>query len=358
MNEIRGDGAGSSLLVVDDTPENLELLSDMLKRKGYRVRSAPSGKLALQAARNDPPDLVLLDITMPGMDGFQVCEEMKSDPVLREIPVIFISALAESMDKVKAFSMGGVDYVTKPFQIEEVHARVDTHVKIHLLQVELERHNKNLEELVQAQVKEISASQMATIFALARLAESRDDDTGKHLERVQALCREVAINLKGNPVYATVVTDSFIESIFHASPLHDIGKVAIPDAILLKPGRLTPEEFEIMKTHAARGAETLDAVQRQYPKNYFVNMGIEIALYHHEKWNGAGYPDGLKGTAIPLSARIMAVADVYDALRAKRCYKEAFSHEQSCGIILKGRGTDFDPDVVDAFMKINENKVM
>ncbi len=353
MNENPSKNDQANILIVDDTPDNLELLTGMLKQKGYRVRPAPSGRLALQAAHSDPPDLVLLDISMPEMDGYQVCEQMKADETLREIPVIFISALTEPLDKVKAFFMGGVDYVTKPFQIEEVHARVDTHLKIHRLQVELERHNENLEEQVRAQVKEISASQMATIFALARLAESRDDNTGKHLERVQIVCRELAIKMGENPRYGSEITDSFIENIFHASPLHDIGKVAIPDSILLKPDRLTPEECGIMKTHPVRGAETLEAVQRQYPNNLFINMGIEIARYHHEKWDGNGYPEGLKGARIPLCARIMAVADVYDALRAKRPYKKAFTHEESSDIILKDRGTRFDPDVADAYMEIH-----
>ncbi len=344
----------ASIIIVDDTPANLELMAGMLKQRGYRVRTAPSGKLAIKAAQGEPPDLILLDITMPEMDGYEVCGRLKADETLRDIPVIFISALTETMDKVRAFSSGGVDYVSKPFQFEEVHARVETHLKLRHLQAELEGHNRDLEETVREKVKEISESQIATIFAIAKLSESRDEDTGRHLERVQMICRMLSLKMSENPGYGSTITEYFIENIFRASPLHDIGKVAIPDSILLKPGKLTPEEFEIMKTHATLGSETLRAVQKQYPKNAFIDMGIDIARHHHEKWNGNGYPDGLPGDDIPLSARIMAAADVYDALKAKRPYKEPFPHEKCCEIIIKDSGTHFDPGVIEAFESIHE----
>jgi putative two-component system response regulator len=328
----------------------------MLRQEGYRVRPVLSGRLALEAAKNEPPDLILLDIAMPEMDGYEVCRRLKADQALCDVPVIFISAMSETIDKIRAFSLGGVDYVTKPFQFEEVIARVRAHLKIHRLQSEVEAYNTRLEELVQLQVKEILESQMATIFSIAKLAESRDDDAGRHLERVQIICRSLAQNLASNPRFAPVVTRSFIENISHASPLHDIGKVAIPDRILLKPGKLTPDEFEIMKTHTLLGARTLSEVRRRYQKNYFLEMGIEIAQYHHEKWDGSGYNEGLSGVEIPLSARIMAVADVYDATRSKRIYKEAFPHEKSREIIAGGSGAHFDPDVVAAFEQ-NQEKI-
>jgi putative two-component system response regulator len=337
------------ILIVDDNPANLELLSGMLRHRGYKVRAAPGGRLALQAAQKNAPDLILLDISMPEMDGYEVCKRLKADEKLREVPVIFISALSETFDMLKAFSSGGVDYVVKPYQFEEVNARVETHLKLHRLKTELGEYNRRLEELVQEQVKEIFDSQMATIFAIAKLAESRDRDTGDHLERVQAICHSISLRLNESSRYASTITRADCENIFHASPLHDIGKVAIPDAILLKPGRLTPDEFEIMKTHAAFGANTLRDVEHKYPKNSFIHIGIEIAHYHHERWDGGGYPDGLSGEGIPLSARIMAVADVYDALRSKRCYKPALPHEESFDIIIKGSGTQFDPEVVAAF---------
>jgi putative two-component system response regulator len=341
-------------MIIDDTPANLDLLTGMLRQKGYRVRPALSGKLAIQAAKNDPPDLILLDIAMPEMSGYEVCEKLKADKDLREIPVIFLSALSETIDKLKAFSLGGVDYITKPFQFEEVHARVKTHLKIRQLQSEVEIYSQKLEELVRIQVKEIFESQMATLFSIVKLAESRDDNTGKHLERVQKICRLIALNLADNPRYGTVITQYYTENIFYASPLHDIGKVAIPDNILLKPGKLTRDEFEKMKAHTIMGAKTLEAVQHEYQKNYFLKMGIEIALFHHEKWDGSGYLSGISGEDIPLSARIMAVADVYDALRSKRSYKEAFPHEKSHEIIVQGSGLHFDPDVVSVFHKNHE----
>ena len=343
-----------NILVVDDTPANLHLLANMLKERGYKTRPVPSGMLALQAALSDPPDLVLLDVNMPEMNGFDVCQSLKADERLKEIPVIFISALNELLDKVKAFSVGGVDYITKPFQFEEVQARVDTHLKLRRLQKELEDHNRQLGRLVQVQVKKISDTQMAMIFALAKLAESRDDDSGLHLERVQAFSKRLAEGLGQRARFGGKVDALFIENIFTASPLHDIGKVAIPDRIILKPGKLTSEEFEIMKTHARLGAEKLDAVQRRFPGNAMLDMGIAIARFHHEKWNGEGYPQGLAGEAIPLPARIMGLVDVYENLRSKRPYKPAFSHAESMEIIIGSSGTHFDPEIVKVFVELQE----
>ncbi|HPI88957.1 MAG TPA: response regulator [Spirochaetota bacterium] len=333
----------ANILIVDDTPANLTLLSGILKEKGYRVRPVPSGKLALGAVEIEPPDLILLDISMPELDGFEVCRRLKDDIRFRDIPVIFVSALTETLEKVKAFSVGGVDYITKPFQFEEIEARVETHLKLH-------RYQTYLEELVQEQVREISESQMSTIFALSKLAESRDRETGRHLERVQRYCALLAENLKNEPPYISVIDDTFISNLINASPLHDIGKVAIEDRILLKPGKLTDDEFEIMKTHSAIGAATIEAVHEQYPKNSFINMGISMARSHHEWWNGNGYPQSLEGDEIPLPARIMAVADVYDALRSTRCYKGPYSRSENRDIIEKGSGTQFEPLMVNVFL--------
>jgi putative two-component system response regulator len=342
------------IMVVDDQPANLRLMEEVLNRQGYNVRSFPLGRLALAAAAQDPPDLILLDVTMPEMDGFEVCRTLRSDAALSSIPVIFLSALDETEDKLAAFESGGFDYVTKPFQPEEIRARIENQLRFRELQAEVERHNRELQQLVRQQVQEITAAQMATIFALAKLAESRDKGTGRHLERVQALCRLLAVQMRADAKYPNVITDDYVENIARASPLHDIGKVAIPDAILLKPGRLTDEEFAVMKAHTTFGADTLELVLEKHPANAFVRMGIEIARSHHEKWNGSGYPDGLKGRAIPLSARIMAVADCYDALRSERNYKSAYSHEKSRDIIIRGCGGDFDPEVVDAFCVVQE----
>lgn len=343
----------SNIMIVDDTPQNLKLLAELLKEQGYHVRPLPSGEKALRAAEAEPPDLILLDINMPVMDGFEVCKKLKENEQLRDVPVIFISALNDTQDKVFAFNAGGQDYITKPFQFDEVLVRVKTHLRIERLQRELAWHNRELEERVDEQVKEISDSQVATIVALAKLAESRDDDTGKHIERVQIFCRLLAERMGEMPKYAATISKTFVENIFYAAPLHDVGKVGINDSILLKPGKLTPEEFEIMKTHSVIGWRTLEEVRKKYPKNALITMGIAIAHYHHEKWDGSGYPEKLAGEAIPLEARIMAVADVYDAVRSKRVYKEAFTHEKSRQIILEGKGKHFDPDAVDAFMAID-----
>jgi putative two-component system response regulator len=335
----------ADILVVDDTIENLTLLSKMLKDSGYSVRPVPSGKLALQAAANKKPDLILLDITMPEMDGYEVCQNLKSDPKVRDIPVLFISALSQTEEKVKAFEVGGVDYITKPFQFEEVKARVDAHLHLYRLQ-------QYLAEVVQDQVREIYEQQMGMIFGLAKLAEIRDTDTGKHLERIRELCRLFASELQKMPKYQNHVDNDYVVRIFQASPLHDVGKVGIPDHILLKPGKLTPEEFDIMKTHTVIGAKTLMDVRQRYPNNQFIRMGIKIALSHHERWDGKGYPEGLVGENIPLSARIMTIVDVYDAVRSKRIYKPPVPHEETCKIILAGAGSQFDPELVNVFASL------
>lgn len=219
---------------------------------------------------------------------------------------------------------------------------------------ELAKYSQHLELLVEEKVQEISSSQMATIYALIKLSESRDDDTGAHIERTASFCRLLAQKARTVPEYADIITDTFLETIYKASPLHDIGKVGIPDSILLKPGKLTNEEFAIMRTHVQIGYDTLSKVGQQYDKNEFLTMGMDIALHHHEKWNGSGYNNGLKGAEIPLSARIMALSDVYDALRSVRVYKDAFSHEKSMEIIASSKGSHFDPVLVDVFIRHQE----
>lgn len=343
-----------AIMIVDDTPANLQLLEVMLVEKSYRVLSFPRADIALKAALKNPPDLVLLDITMPGMDGYQFCANLKADSRIRDIPVIFISGLNEQIDKVKAFGVGGVDYITKPFQIEEVQARLETHLNLRRLQQKVEQHNRSLEKQLQAYAQEIIDSQMATIFALAKLAESRDVNTGKHLERVQLYCRLLAERLAETPEHRQKVTPDFIENIYLASPLHDIGKVAIADSILLKQDTLTAPEFEIMKAHTLIGVKTLASALVKYPQNTFLRTGLTIARSHHEHWDGSGYPDGAKGVEIPLYARVMAIADVYDALTSNRCYRSALSHEEAYGMIMEGSGTQFDPALVAAFDDISE----
>jgi putative two-component system response regulator len=356
MNRLANSASPSAnkgtVMVVDDNPANLTLMERMLRSRGYEVRSFPRGRMALLAAAEEPPDLILLDINMPEMNGYEVCNRLKSDPRVSGIPVIFLSAMNDSEDKLLGFRAGGVDYVSKPFQFEEVQARVDAHVRLRRLQQEVESDNRHLHELVDLQVKQIADSQMETIFAVAKLAEARDDETAMHLERVQAYCRLLATGLSAHPRYRSTVGSAWIGNIYHASPLHDIGKVAIPDQILLKPGKLTTEEFEIMKTHTVVGAQTLRTVHERYPDNAFIAMGIDVARSHHEWWDGAGYPDGHAGEDIPLSARIVAVADCYDAIRSRRRYKPAVPHEETCAIILGESGKHFDPGVMAVFTEL------
>ncbi len=349
------DEVTANIMVVDDTPTNLKLLDLLLKSSRYTVSTYTRGAAALEAAKERPPDIVLLDVSMPEMDGYEVCGHFKSTKELQEIPVLFISAHTEPEEKVKAFESGGVDYITKPFHAAEVKARVGTHLKLAQLQATLHRQNENLESMVADQVEEIYSAQLSTIVALAKLAEYRDNDTGKHLERVQLYTRLLAEELQKANVYSEVIHERFVTDLFYATPLHDIGKVAIPDYILLKPGKLESDEFEIMKTHAEIGAATLAEARSAYDNNAFLSTGIAITRSHHERWDGTGYPDGIAGTAIPLEARIMAVADVYDALRSKRVYKPAFPHDAAMQIIRDGSGTQFDPSVVHAIDILERN---
>ena len=341
-----------NILIVDDSTEAIDVLGNALPKE-YRLQFALSGKQALLLLGNGKtlPDLILLDVMMPDMNGYEVCRHLKEDDRFKNIPVIFLSALLDAKDKVKAFQNGGVDYIEKPFEIHEVQARVDNHLRLHDLQEQLELYNRELNHLVEMKVNEISESQMATIYALVKLSEARDVDTGLHIERIAGFCRLLAQKLREMKDDMYHIDDEYIENLFKASPLHDIGKVSIPDRILLKPGKLNAEEFEIIKTHTTNGAKTLLEVKEKYPENKFIELGRKIALSHHEKWDGSGYPFGLKGEDIPLEGRIMALVDVYDALRSKRVYKEPFSHEISVDIITAGSGIHFDAKLVNVFLK-------
>ena len=347
--------SSGSVMIVDDSSENLTLLENMLRRSDLETRSFPLGRLALAAAEYEPPDLILLDINMPEMSGYEVCERLKDNPRLSQIPVIFLSALDGVDNKVRGFQAGAVDYISKPFQFEEVLARVTTQVKLKGLQNQIQADNHRLEDLVRAQVKKIADAQLETIFAIAKLANTRDDQTGSHLERIQAYCRALAEGMREHPAFESVVDGEWIENFVQSSALHDIGKVGIPDNILRKPGKLTAEEFAIMKTHTVLGAQTLSEVYRRYPGNEFIAMGIDTARSHHECWNGAGYPDGLVGEAIPLCARVLAIADCYDAVRSHRYYKPGLSHDHAREVILQNAGLQFDPSITAVFASIGDS---
>ncbi|MEI6703904.1 MAG: response regulator [Deltaproteobacteria bacterium] len=345
--EYLSQQVNARIFVVEDDPEISFLIKSLLAKQGCIVFLFTNGAEALEAVEKEIPDLILSDIVMSGIDGYQLCERLKQNPDLKDIPVIFMSGMNSMVDKIKGFKVGAVDYITKPFHPEEVEARVNTHLNLSALRNKLE-----FQKMVEKKVREVSEAQQATIFALAKLAEQRDDDTGAHLERVRDYCCLLAQQLAEDSPYSVSISDVFIDCIQHASPLHDIGKVAIPDSILMKPGKFTPDEFEIMKSHTIIGAENMQAVFNKYADNPFIGMGIEIALYHHERWDGTGYPDGLIGRNIPLSARIMAVADCYDALRSNRCYRKGFDHEKVKEMILEESGTHFDPEVVKAFLAL------
>jgi len=343
------------VLMVDDNPTNLQVLQATLEGRGYRLLAARDGASALTVAAKAEPDLILLDIMMPEMDGYEVCRRLKADPVTFEIPIIFLSALTQTEDKVKGLELGAVDYITKPFQPEEVIARVNTHLTLRCLQqqlsvanAELTELNENLEKKVEERSQELLRSRDSIIFAMAKLTEARDDDTGKHLERIckytEVLARELA---KTDPS----ITERWIKVVVKTAALHDIGKVGIPDGILLKKGRLTAQEREIMETHPAIGGDTLLELREEMGGGGpFLSRAIEITLGHHEKWDGSGYPFGIKGEAIALSARLVAVADVYDALVSERIYKPGMTHEDAGRIIQEGAGKHFDPRVVEAFL--------
>lgn len=349
------------IAVVDDTPANLRLLENILNEAGYKTRVFLDGNTALKSFEIQKPDLVVLDIRMPNISGYEVAQRVRSIDGMKDVPVIFISSLSDVEDKIRAFQTGAVDYITKPFQVAEVLMRVQTHLKMQVMKKDLEKYSHHLEDLVEAQVAdtvrvkdELAQAQSAIILALSKISEARDEDTGKHIDRTRAYCLSICNVLRNKTGYEDVVTNSFIESLSAAAPLHDIGKVGIPDAILLKKGKLTDEEFEVIKTHTLIGSKNLETVLDQYPNNKFVKMGVEIARYHHEKWDGTGYPEGLKGDEIPLSAQIMAVADVYDALRSERSYKPEFSHPKSRDIILNDVGTHFAPVLGEVFEAVEE----
>ncbi|MBF0529655.1 MAG: two-component system response regulator [Deltaproteobacteria bacterium] len=341
------------VMIVDDTEANVDLLVETLE-SDYELAVAMDGVSALEYVAESPPDLILLDIMMPDMDGYEVCQHLKSDPRYRHIPIIFVTAMTEVEDETKGLALGAIDYLTKPISPPIVKARVKNHLELKLAKEELEQQNEILEIKVLARTHELALTQDVTIFTLASLAETRDPETGGHIRRTQNYVQALAEHLKNHPKHGEYLNTEVIDLLYKSAPLHDVGKVGVRDSILLKPGKLTDEEFAEMKKHTVYGRDALASAEVYLGPNSFLTYAKEIAYTHQEKWDGSGYPQGLKGEEIPLSGRLMAVADVYDALISKRVYKPPFPHAEAVAIMVEGRGTHFDPDILDAFLAIEE----
>jgi len=344
-----------TILVVDDTPDNLTLMSNLL-RDEFRVKVANSGEKALRVLEASPlPDLVLLDIMMPGMSGYDVCIAMKAAARTERVPVIFLTALDGADDERTGLELGAVDYITKPIKPSICLQRVRNHLQLKAAADFLHDRNAYLEEEVERRTREVVAVQDVTITMMASLAEARDNETGNHIRRTQLYVRALAEHLRNHPRFAHYLSPRQIEVLYKSAPLHDIGKIGIPDRILLKPGRFTPDEFEIMKTHTTIGRNAIASAEARLGITAeFLTCAKEIAYGHQEKWDGSGYPLGLREEEIPISARLMAVADVYDALISRRVYKEGMPHEKAAAVIVEGRGTHFDPDIADAFIALED----
>ena len=346
-----------SVLIVDDEPMNIDLMVGLLKAD-YKTLIATNGNQALRRASGPTrPDIVLLDVMMPEVDGYEVCRRLKADPATASIPVIFVTAMSDVGNEMEGFALGAVDYITKPISPPVLRARVKAHIENKMARDFIEDRNRVLEEMVDERTRELAATQDATILSMATLAETRDKETGNHIHRTQRYVKILATVLRERPGFRDQLDDQTIELLFKSAPLHDIGKVGVPDLILLKPGKLTPDEYEEMKMHPSYGHDAILATENVLATSgfstgaaSFLRIAREIAFSHHEKWDGTGYPRKIKGEEIPLSARLMALADVYDALVSKRVYKAGFTHQDAVAEIVAGKGTQFDPDVVDAFL--------
>jgi len=338
LNKLNLNGA--AVMVVDDEERNRKLISKWLKDDGYDVTCVSSGATALTLATALEPDLILLDIMMPGMDGFEVATRLKEDPASKNIPIIMVTALNDKPSLIRGLACGAEEFLTKPLDNNELQIRVRNMLRLKKAADQLKNQNERLEKTVEERTRQLQHSYLAAVEALGKAADYRDDETGAHVRRISYYSNELAQFMGQDK--------SFCNTIFYASPLHDIGKIGTPDNVLFKQGGLDSGEWEIMKRHAPDGAKILSGLDCP-----ITNMGREIALCHHERWDGSGYPNGIRGEAIPLGARIMSICDVYDALRSKRPYKEAFSHEKSAAIILEGDGrtspAHFDPQVLRAF---------
>lgn len=336
-----------TVLIVDDVGANIDILSEALG-DGFDISAATNGERALKIVAEDRPDLILLDILMPGMNGYEICKRLKATPETSNIPVIFLTALGEEHNEAKGLSMGAVDYITKPFSPELVRARVCNHMQ-------LKRHQDRLEDLVTERTRQLELTKDVTIKSLASVAEYRDPETGGHIKRTENYIKLLVDVLHKHSRFESFFSTEKNQLLYKSAPLHDIGKVGVPDQILLKPGKLSEQAFEVMKKHTQYGRDAIAAAERDIGEEIsFLGFAKEIAYTHHEKWDGSGYPQGLEGDAIPVSGRLMAIADVYDALISKRVYKPPFPHKKAVTIIKEQKAAHFDPDMVDAFLELED----
>ncbi len=340
------------ILVVDDDKTNLILAQKILSPE-YRIAACNSGMAALKYLEKNKPHLILLDISMPEMDGFEVLEKLRQDQRTEAIPIIFLTADGQSDTEVKCFQMGALDFVKKPFVPDILLSRVAK-------TIELDQYRHNLEDMVSEQAEKLMEStqrinriQETVIVGMANLIESRDGSTGKHVKNTQMYVRMISEELQKRQLFAGQLTDSYIDDVCKAAPLHDVGKIKIPDAVLQKPGKLTPEEYDVIKLHTTYSRKIIQNIIGDVEDEHYVKIVEDIAMYHHERWDGTGYPTGLAGDRIPLAARIMAVADVFDALYEERCYKPPIRPiERIMQIMSEGRGTQFDPVIIDVFVEM------
>ncbi len=342
------------ILIVDDVDTNLMILENIIQEMGYIPKCASSAAQAASLISESRPQLILLDVFMPEMDGYEFCERLKENAITRDIPVIFISAADTSEDKVRGFNLGAVDYIGKPFDMTEVIMRVRNHLKLYEMQQELEMTNRRLHSVISSQARRIEDEQKNILYALAALTEERDAETENHMENVSLNCRMLAQSLQFSPDFTEEISESFINMIEVASRLHDIGKIQIPSDYLMERGEWDLKEVQTSKNHAEQGAEILEQVYQYTPENSFLPMAIEIARYHHARWDGKGYPVGLAGKDIPLSARITTIADMYDTLVGELEEKNAENLERCLKLVEEGSGTLFDPKIVRVFLKIKK----
>jgi len=349
MNEFK-----PKILIADDEKFYIDVLVDLLK-EDYKTVVAKNGEQALRRAVCDPPpDLILLDVLMEGMDGYEVCQRLKVNPATQSIPVIFLTVKGEVADELRGLELGAVDYISKPMSPPIVCARISTHLALNKARKALANQNQLLEQKVRERTEQLERTKYAAIFCMASLVEARDNETGKHLQRTQNYVRILAEELKSHPRFTHYLDEHTITLLYKTAPLHDIGKVGVPDRILLKVGKLTPEEWELMKKHPEYGYEALVRAEQEIGTTDFLQLAKEIIYAHHEKWDGSGYPRGLKGDEIPIPGRLMAIADVYDALISRRVYKDPFPHENAVAMICQATGHHFDPDIVKAFIERQE----